>query len=64
MIIGERDDRYEVAPAIMQDHPVPTQVQLDRAMSAAGGWKGLVDADELKPNIYASRGQEPRSERW
>ncbi|MGH2531674.1 MAG: hypothetical protein ACRDJW_05150 [Thermomicrobiales bacterium] len=34
----------------------PTPEQIERAMSAAGGWHGLIDADELKAQIKAARG--------
>ena len=32
-----------------------TQADYDAFLSAAGGWKGLVDADKLLADIYESR---------
>lgn len=34
----------------------PTQEQMEALRSAFGGWKGLVDPDELKAQIKAARG--------
>lgn len=31
---------------------------IEAALSAAGGWKGLVDADALKEELYSSRGSD------
>jgi len=35
---------------------VPTQADIEAAMSAAGSWKGLVDVDNLKAEWRAARG--------
>lgn len=37
-----------------------TAVDYEAFRSAAGSWKGLVDADELIENIYESRGNSTR----
>jgi hypothetical protein len=34
----------------------PTEEQIRITMSAAGGWKGIIDPDELKAQIKAARG--------
>ncbi|MGH2559390.1 MAG: hypothetical protein ACRDJH_10015 [Thermomicrobiales bacterium] len=34
----------------------PTPEQIDALRSAFGGWKGLIDTDELKAQIKAARG--------
>jgi predicted DNA-binding antitoxin AbrB/MazE fold protein len=33
----------------------PTEADIEASKRAAGGWKGLVDADTLIRNIYADR---------
>jgi antitoxin (DNA-binding transcriptional repressor) of toxin-antitoxin stability system len=39
---------------------VPTQEDVEAFAAAAGGWKGLVDADALIADIYADRDAEIR----
>ena len=34
---------------------VPTQADIEASRGAAGGWKGLVDAEALIRNIYCDR---------
>ena len=33
----------------------PTEADIEASKRAAGGWKGLIDADTLIRNIYADR---------
>ena len=33
----------------------PTTAQIEAVMAAAGGWKGIVDNEELKRNLRAGR---------
>lgn len=34
---------------------IPTALRKDALERSAGGWRGLIDAEELKRNIYANR---------
>lgn len=43
----------EITVTIME-LPIPSEKE-DALEASAGGWKGLIDAEELKKNIYANR---------
>lgn len=34
----------------------PTPEQIAATMSAAGAWKGLIDTEQMKRDVYAARG--------
>ena|SRR5436190_536004 len=45
-----------VAPSSKQRRgAVKTQADYDAALASAGGWRGLVDTEQLKADIQASR---------
>ena len=46
-------ERQEVK-VIVPDHP-KRRGMVEALRVSAGGWKGLLDAEELKRNIYANR---------
>ena len=60
ILVGEGEERFEVAPSDTAESGTISREQLERAMSAAGAWKDLVDTEQLKRDIYQSRGQAPR----
>lgn len=41
--------------------PAPAET-IDGLKASAGGWKGLIDAEELKKNVYADRRISTRAE--
>lgn len=57
VLFGDCEEPFEVGPAeILSDD------EKDRLfLSTRGAWKGLVDTEQLKLDIYESRGQTPRS---
>ncbi len=44
----------EEVRVIIADKPTGTGM-IEALRASAGGWKGLIDAEELKRNIYADR---------
>lgn len=49
-------DSREIAITItIEDIPSDIPIDIERAKSARGGWKGIVDCDELLRNIYRDR---------
>jgi hypothetical protein len=60
VLVGEREERYEVAPADQVGLGIPSLEQVRQAMAAAGSWKGNVDTERLKQEIAESRGQRAR----
>lgn len=60
VLIGDREERIEVSPSPQ----IPDEELLKRkraAFEAAfGSWQGLVNTEQLKRDIYESRGQPPR----
>jgi hypothetical protein len=56
ILIGDQDARVKVDPARTM-----TDEERRAAFEASyGAWKGLVDTEKLKRDIYASRGQRDR----
>jgi predicted DNA-binding antitoxin AbrB/MazE fold protein len=45
----------EEVKVIIAERPTKGQGMIEALRASAGGWKGLIDAEELKRNIYADR---------
>ena len=60
ILIGEQEERLEVIPYHDEQSALVSGERLERALVAAGAWKDLVDTEQLKRDIYESRGQAPR----
>jgi len=45
----------EEVQVIVVERPMKGQGMIEALRASAGGWKGLIDAEELKRNIYADR---------
>jgi hypothetical protein len=50
----DRDDTAD-KPAGQHNTTAVGQGMIEALRASAGGWKGLIDAEELKRNIYADR---------
>ncbi len=56
VLLGDNEAKFEIPPA----SKLTGEERLTALRSTYGSWKGLVDTELLKRNIYASRGQEGR----
>jgi hypothetical protein len=56
ILIGNHDERYEFHPAT----ELTDKQNREALLATRGSWKGLVDGEKLKRDIYASRGQTGR----
>jgi hypothetical protein len=56
IILGDRDERYEFRP----DDAMTDEERRAAVIASFGVWKDLVDGEQLKRDIYASRGQRDR----
>jgi predicted DNA-binding antitoxin AbrB/MazE fold protein len=45
----------EEVKVIIAERPTEGKGMIEALRASAGGWKGLIDAEELKRNIYADR---------
>jgi predicted DNA-binding antitoxin AbrB/MazE fold protein len=45
----------EEVKVIIAERPTQGKGMIEALRASAGGWKGLIDAEELKRNIYADR---------
>jgi len=45
----------EEVRVIITERPTKGKGMIEALRASAGGWKGLIDAEELKRNIYADR---------
>jgi predicted DNA-binding antitoxin AbrB/MazE fold protein len=45
----------EEGKVIIAERPTKGKGMIEALRASAGGWKGLIDAEELKHNIYADR---------
>src|SRR2546428_13055249 len=45
----------EEVSVIIAERPTTGKGMIEALRASAGGWKGLIDAEELKRNIYADR---------
>ena len=56
------EDGTELPISFENKYLTSLEERIQRAKSAAGGWKGLVDGDKLKQEIYEARRAGSRQE--
>jgi len=55
LVPGEKLNLPEGREVQLTITEIPTEEDVERSRQAAGGWKGLVDAENLIRNIYNDR---------
>ena len=61
VMIGDHEERIEVSPTPQISEAELHQKRRDAFEAAFGSWRGLVDTEQLKRDIYENRGQRPRN---